>query len=127
MKKFFSTMLMLLMVSVSMVSCSNDDDEPTNSSKSIVGTWEQINDYGTKIDITFRSNLTGDIKYYHTNGNTSTEVFEYSYDDDEKELYILGDRCQLSGYYDVVITATKLTLTGYLNDGEYGVFMFERK
>lgn len=124
MKKVFSMMLMLLVMSISMVSCSNDD-EPENPANKIVGTWSQTNSYGVKIAITFNADETGYIKYTYETGNDQTEVFEYTYDATEHELYILGDDCQLSGSYDVVITATKLTLEGYAN-GDYGTYVFNK-
>ncbi len=125
MKKIFSMMLMLLVMSVSMVSCSDDDDEPAAPASKIVGTWQQTNSYGTKIAITFNTDETGYIVYTYATGNDSREVFEYTYDEEDDELYINGDDCQLAGYYDVAITATKLVLSGYAN-GDYGTFEFKK-
>lgn len=124
MKKVFSMMLMLLVMSISMVSCDKDE-EPAAPVSKIVGTWQQTNSYGTSISITFNADETGYIKYGYSTGNNSTEIFEYTYDEAESELYIIGDDCQLSGYYDVAITASKLTLDGYAN-GEYGRYIFNK-
>lgn len=125
MKKVFSMMLILLAMSFTMVSCSDDDDEP-DPVNPIVGTWVQTNSYGTTISITFKSDQTGQIYYEYTNGNGETERFEYQYIADDQELYILGN-CQLSGSYQVRITATKLTLTGSTSNGDYGTFIFEKQ
>lgn len=118
-------MLMLLVMSVSMVSCSDDPDEPVVPTSKIVGTWQQTNSYGTSIAITFNADETGYIVYRYDSGNEDREVFEYTYDEEDDELYINGDDCQLAGYYDVAITATKLILSGYAN-GEYGSFEFKK-
>ncbi len=124
MKKVFSMMLMLLVMSISMVSCDKDD-EPADPARKIVGTWQQTNKAGTKISITFKSNETGNIHYDYTSGNDETEIFEYTYNATENELFIIGHDCQLSGYYDVIITASKLTLEGYAN-GNYGIYVFNK-
>ncbi len=120
MKKIISMMLMLLAMSVSMMSCS--EDLPTSK---IVGTWQQTNSYDTVITITFNANETGYIVYTYPSGNESREIFEYAYDEEDDEIYITGENCQLSGYYDVQITATKLILHGYI-DGDYGTYQLTR-
>ena len=103
---------------VCFTSCSSDSDS-CSSVNSIVGSWKQINDYGTKITITFNINKTGRVQYeYPEDGGGSYEIFEYYYDTEEKELTVTGET-QLRGKFDVVITATKLILEDYYDDIQF--------
>lgn len=115
----FITGLLFFVLAVGFTSCSSDDDDKNTITDSIIGSWKQTNDYGTEITLTFNKNRTGKVNYeYPEDGGGSYEVFEYYYDIEEKELRITGDT-QLSGWYDVVITATKLILVDDHDDIEY--------
>lgn len=121
--KFLGMLLIALTMCVCITSC--EKDEPAvDGKKKIVGTWSQTNAYGTTINLTFKSNLTGYIDYVYESGNSERELFEYEYDSLDDELFITGD-CQLSGLYEVYITANTLTITGYVG-GDYGVFKFTK-
>ena len=110
--------LMIMSMMVCFTSCSSDSDSGS-SVDSIVGSWKQINDYGTEITITFNINKTGRVQYeYPEDGGGSYEIFEYYYDIEDKELTVTGDT-QLRGKYDVVITATKLILEDYYDGIQY--------
>jgi len=126
--KYF--MFLMMLIPLSLVSCNDDKDsnEPSVAGD-IVGTWVQANDYGTAIEITFKSNGTGDVLYKFVSGTTKTEYFEYTTkvdSDNDQYVYISSDDCQLAGEYKVIVTPNTLTLTGYVN-GEYGKFVFKRK
>lgn len=121
--KFLGMLLIALTMCIGITSC--EKDEPTvGGNKKIVGTWVQTNDYGTSIEITFKSNSTGYIDYIYESGNSERELFEYEYDPTDDEVFITGD-CQLNGMYEVHITANTLTLAGYIG-GDYGVFKFTK-
>lgn len=125
MKKVFSMMLILLAMSFTMVSCSDDDDEPS-SGNPLVGTWvkEQTDE---TVTVTFKSDQTGTVDFYdHDTEITTNQKFEYQYNADQQELYILGS-CSLSGTYDVIITATKMTLKGYDYRDKYVNYVFEKR
>lgn len=139
MKKMIKASVLLLVsviLSVSFSSCSkDDDDEPEVDGGSIgqvsgvVGTWSQTNSYGTVIDVTFSANNTGSITYTYPSGSQSVEFFEYKYkvdSDGDETINILSDDCQLAGEYDVVITPSMITLSGYSSSG-YVVYQFKRK
>lgn len=65
MKKFlnyFLALAMIIIASVSVASCSKDDDEPKSSGKSeLVGTWISSSD-GISYTLTLSSNHTGSVK-----------------------------------------------------------------
>ena len=114
--------IMIMSMMVCFTSCSGDGDSgsPVDS---IVGSWKQVNDYGTEITITFNSDRTGRVQYEYTEDRGgSYEKFEYYYDTVEKELTVTGET-QLNGRYDVVMTATKLILEKSYDDI---VFEFKR-
>lgn len=118
--KFFSTMLILLMMSVSMVSCGSDDDE--EPSTGIVGTWKTTE--GTlSLTVTFNNGGTGSFAMADSEYNqTVTEAFEYVFDEDDKTLTIIGS--SFEGVYNVVMTANTLRLQFY----EYGdLYYYEFK
>ncbi len=113
MKNFFRFLLMslILATSFSAVSCSDDDDDAA-ANDSIVGSWEQVNDYGTVITLRFNSNKTGVIEFVYPDGSgSSTENLEYDYLPEDRYLEIFGS--QLDGEYEVSLTATKLRLKNY--------------
>lgn len=122
--KFFSTMLILLMMSVSMVSCGSDDDDepdpvnpdPEETVSPIVGTWKWTS--GTlSLTMKFNDGDTGSVSMKDTEDNyTVTEDFEYTYDEEEDELIILGS--SFEGYYNVIVTSNTLRLEFY-DDGWY--------
>lgn len=119
MKNFFRFLLMSLFLatSFSAASCSDDDDDPAGNN-SIVGTWGQVNDYGTIITLRFNSNKTGVIDFVYPDGSgSSTENLEYDYQPEERYLEIIGS--QLDGEYEITLTATKLRLKKYYGNTGY--------
>lgn len=110
-------MSLILATSFSAVSC-NDDDDDLASANSIVGTWMQVNDYGTIITVQFRANKTGVIDFVYPDGSgSSTENFEYDYLPEDRYLEIIGS--SLDGVYDVTLTATKIRLSHGLTYYEF--------
>lgn len=102
-------MLMLMLVSFGFTACSDDDDEPAATS-ALVGNWQQVNDAGTTITVTFRNNGSGVINYSYRDGSgDSNENFEYDYIENDRELTVIGS--SLQGNYYVTLTATKLLLS----------------
>lgn len=81
--KYLSMMLIMMTVTVCMSACG-DDDDPSNSSNSIVGTWStsgqniSINGHYGTLQLTFNSNSTGNISAIYDDGtDTDTYGFEY--------------------------------------------------
>lgn len=106
--KYLMMMVAMLAMSVSFSSCG--DDEEDIEKVSIVGKWEQVNQAGTVITVTFNSNRTGVVHYLYTNNTgDENENFEYDYIDSDRSLTVIGS--QLSGVYYVTLTATKLVLS----------------
>lgn len=122
-------LLIVAMLGLTAVSCSKDKEPDNTSSKAsmLIGNWSQTNDYGTTITITFKSNGSGSIHYLYSNGNSSTEPFEYTTrtDSDENLHVYISSNSQLYGDYVALVTKTTLTLKGYIN-GEYGTYPFTR-
>jgi|GEM_PF-1325262 len=119
-KSLFVTMIVVA-VSVGFTSCGDDDDDdkPVKVT-SVIGKWQQINSYGTSITITFKKDATGSILYEFPSGSDKTEYFEYNLktdSDGDQTIFISSDDCQLVGSYDVILTPSTLTLSGYTTDG----------
>ena len=110
-------MLVVLAMSVCMVSCGSDDDEPSGATASIIGNWIQTED-DEVATLQFKANKTGTIIFVKTDGSGgSNENFEYDYIEKERSLTIIGS--QLDGAYYVTVTATKLKLTDILDGSWY--------
>lgn len=108
--RFLSMLLVMVALSVSMVGCGSDDDDPASSTTSIIGSWTQTNSAETVITLLFKSDKTGSINYtYSDNSGDKNENFEYDYIDSDRSLTIIGS--QLEGSYYVTLTATKLVLS----------------
>ncbi len=108
--KYLSMMLFMVIASVCFSACGDDDDDPVKNSPSIIGKWQQINNAGTVITITFNNDRTGVINYvYPDNVGDENENFEYDYINENRNLTIVGS--QLRGKYYVTITATQLLLS----------------
>lgn len=109
--EYLSMLLMMVALSVCMVGCgSDDDDEPSGTTASIIGNWSQTNDAGTVITLQFKANKTGTINYVYSDGSGNrNDNFEYDYIEKERSLTIIGS--QLQGVYYVTLTATKLILS----------------
>ncbi len=112
MKKLFRFLVvsLLLAAGLSAISCSDDNNDTYNDS--IVGTWEQVNDYGTVITVRFNANKSGSVHFvYPNNIGDKTENLEYDYMHEDRFLKIIGS--SLKGEYEVTLTATKLQLHPY--------------
>ncbi len=124
MKKFFRFLMMALMVSMtcSLASCSDDDgDDGDSAYSSIVGAWQQTNQAGTLITLTFNKGKTGTILFVYPDGSgSSTENFEYDYIEEDRYIEILGS--QLDGEYIVTVTARTLRLKDYWYGDTYYEF-----
>ena len=82
-------MMMVAMVSVSFMSCKDDDEE-----NSIVGTWE-LTDDNERIVVTFRANGTGTWTEYLNGELDEVENFTYQYDEKSKLLVAyFGDEAE---------------------------------
>lgn len=129
-KSLFVTMIVVAL-SAGFTSCGDnekDDDEPIKVT-SVIGQWRQINSYGTSITITFKKNATGSIFYEFTSGSDQTEYFEYRVQTDSdgnQTIFITSDDCQLSGTYEVLLTPSTLTLTGYVPGEGTVIYKFNK-
>lgn len=97
-KNFFWSMLTIMvvaMLSMTFVSCSDDDDEVVKESSSIVGTWEWRDDESEDYDIiTFRKDGTGTWSQYYDD-ESEIENFSYQYDSSTKRLIMhCGDEVE---------------------------------
>ncbi len=128
MKKFLRYFLVLTLVLSAGVftSCEKDKaEDEVFEAGSIVGTWKQTNDAGTKITLTFNKDTSGTLHFQYPNGDSSTERFSYDYRQGDRYLEILETSCRLCGYYDVSVSKTRLELYGvciYEEDDVYYVF-----
>ena len=109
MKKFKYLLIMIIALTVSVSSCS-DDDDPVNA---LVGTWEYTDladgeEYN--LSLTFKENLTGTALITYTfEGETESgnESFTWSTDRNKLTLIIEGETEMLT----YSISGNKLTLT----------------
>ena len=127
MKKFLHYFLVLaavVMAGALSVSC---DQEETFESGNIVGSWNQTNDAGTKIVVTFNKDSTGSVSYSFTNGDSRIENFTYDYHKDNRYLKVLETSCQLCGEYDISVSAKRIELNGFnYYVGDYVWYVFTR-
>lgn len=115
MKKFLRYFLVLTLVLSAGVftSCEKDKaEDEVFEAGSIVGTWKQTNDDGTKVTLTFNKDTSGSLHFKYPNGDSSTERFSYDYRQDERFLEILEPSCSLWGAYNVSVSKTRLELYG---------------
>ena len=133
MKKYllsWMTILMVAIVSVSFVSCGDDDDDKkTGSSVSIIGTWRH--DFGSDggyIIMQFNEDNTGYSQEYDPNdgGLRRKHNFTYQYDITMKRIYIRdsdGDQ----GTYEVrELTNTTLVLYDLNESGDKALEKYVR-
>lgn len=123
--KYF--MLLMMLIPLSLVSCSDDNENSEPSGSSIVGTWIQpAEEYGDdEIEVTFNSDGSGEVFYKSKSGTTVTQQFEYTTKtniNNDKIVTIVSDDCVLEGEYVVIITSNTLTLTN-----DYASYKFKRK
>ena len=126
--KYLSMVLLMLVTSVCMFSCSDDDDS-VDSPMSIVGSWQREvpnTDPVILETITFNSNRTGVLEFLYTEtGGSESEPFEYDYleGDGVRRLTIIGS--SKGGNYYVSITSNQLFLSKSI-DAESG-YIYERR
>lgn len=119
--KYLKCLLTVLCIAIApiMTSCDkNDDDKPTTVS--ILGSWQQTNDYGTVITLTFNKDTSGSVLFQYANGDSAHEKFSYEFVDymgAERWITIIGS--SLEGEFDVVLTATRLRLSYYSNGADH--------
>ena len=127
MKKFlhyFMVLAAVVMAGALTISC---DKEETFESGNIVGSWNQTNDAGTKIVVTFNKDSTGSVAYSFTNGDSRIENFTYDYHKDNRYLKVLETSCQLCGEYDISVSAKRIELNGFnYYVGDYVWYVFTR-
>lgn len=100
--KYLSMMLVVLAMSVCMVSCGSDDDEP---SIGIVGTW-----ISGEITYVFRNDGTGS-----SSDEGGSNNFTYTYSESKETLILMYVRSGVFRTYSVQRTGNILTL---YSDGE---------
>lgn len=103
--KLFLMMLIAAVGVCNFVSCDKDDDK--GGASSIVGTWEDRDEYGYD-RYTFSSNgsYTWVVEEYDKGGSTDIEYGTYTYDG--KHL-TLRDSYGYTDTFDVVISGNKMT------------------
>ncbi len=121
--KFMAMLMFVALMGMSFTSCGEDEEGGGGKgSYAIVGKWQQTNDYGTAITITFKANKTGKVEYSFADGETgSYENFEYDYDAGDHSLFIMGNT-QLAGTWYINLTANNLILKEYETSTEYYAF-----
>ena len=118
------TIMMVALMSMNFVSCSDDDDDKKDSNngsntETIIGTWRCSGD-GESSEITFYPDGRG-LETYIEKGVTDTESFTYSYDTDKKTLrifYSYGD----SDSAIVTINSNRMVIT-WSYDGSSEVYV----
>lgn len=110
--RYFVVLATIVMTGSFTTSCDKQADENYEVGN-IYGSWEQTNDYGTNIKVTFNKDTTGSVTYTYINGDTSVENFTFDYHRDNRVLKILETSCQLCGDYDVSVSAKRIELLGY--------------
>lgn len=115
--KFMVLTIFATILSFTFTSCSEDESLDVTGT-TLVGTWvtSSVTDNGTKLNITFSKNNQGSLSilYYDGMGNLTgkqTEYFEYVYNSTEHELIIIDS--SLSGTWDIVVAASKMTMENY--------------
>ena len=113
MKKFLS-LLVILFMGLSFVSCSsddNDDDGGNNTEvvESLVGTWKYTFSTGYQL-ITFRSNGKGTLKEIDYEEDDYEDSFTYSYNANNQILKMYWEDEDPSEWEVVSITSNKLVL-----------------
>lgn len=127
--KYLSMVLLMLVTSVCMFSCSDDEDNPVDSPMSIVGSWQREIPNANPVileTMTFNSNRTGTLEFLYTEtGRSEIEPFEYDYleGDGLRRLTIIGSR--RGGNYYVSITSSQLVLAKEI-DAEEG-YIYQRQ
>lgn len=117
-KNFFKCMLTFMMVtvlSIGFVSCSEDDELPKPEDKesvvsALVGTWvcdwEEDGEKG-KVYVTFKGDGTGNFKecYYNENGELKVDdeySMKYTYDPADSSLKIMIYDDYINDYYNII-------------------------
>jgi len=128
MKKLFRFLILSLFLATGLSAISCSDDNKVTYDNSIIGTWEQINSAGTVITLQFNPDKTGTVKFAYPDGGYKIESLEYDYLPEERDLEIVVGPEDLLGYYDVILSATKLRLEGYRYvDNMHVAYQFTRK
>lgn len=112
--KKWGLFVLILMLPLAFVACSDDDDDDSGSSSSIVGTWTaEIDDSyeEIEIEITFKADGTGKL-FEYAYGESYKEEFEYKVKGNILTIYYYDD--SYSGYdtvkYIFEIVGNKLYL-----------------
>ena len=125
----FMTILMVAIVSVSFVSCDDDDDVRKDDVSSLIGVWVCDFDPETDYIICFKEDGTG-YDYFTEDGMDDDDNFSYKVRDDKITLYYYDSyddeyyNCTIE--YDLSKDGKRLTLYG-LDDNDMAVLHFTKR
>ena len=107
------TILMVSFLSYSFVSCGSDDDEE-KTNNSILGTWEDIDQYDGIWQWTFNSNGHGNCNV-EDGGMKYSFYFDYSFDGEKLVITGIEDGKEYSDHYKVSFSSDgkKMTWVDY--------------
>lgn len=124
MKKYLFSCLFVMMaaiVSVGSVSCSKDDDSKKDDEKSIVGTWMETQESGTKLYLILLPNGYGSWEVEQINGRIDNDgEFTYTYNDNFITISYVDSKT-VERLYVIGLTADRLTIK-YDDGGRKHVF-----
>ncbi|MCD7933582.1 MAG: hypothetical protein LUH15_20815 [Tannerellaceae bacterium] len=114
--RLFGVVLMAVMLSINLTSCSDDDDDDDNSSNPLVGKWLSTNSPGNTGDyyqIVFDKNGSAKGTYHLRTGEQdgSTTNYSYTYDDTTRAFTLTENSTKVKGYYTLTFNSAKTTLS----------------
>lgn len=112
------SLLVILFMGVTFVSCSKDDDGDDNVMENLVGTWMHTFSGGYQL-VTFQSNGTGTLIEVDFEDEDYEDTFIYSYNANNQTLKIYWEKDDYEEWQLVSITSKELVL---MEDGEHVTF-----
>lgn len=105
----FLTLMLAVMVSMTIIGCSSDDDSNDNAA-SLAGTWRMDFD-GGYLEIVFNSDGTGTLKnFYETYDYEYSYPFEYTYNESSGRLKVIDSYGDIQIFTVLTVTETKLVM-----------------
>lgn len=123
MKKYFLSIFAIIMtgiMGIAFVSCSKEDGDKEDNEESIVGTWMETQESGTKLYLILLPNGYGSWEVEQINGRIENDgEFTYTYKDNVITISYV-DSNTVERYYVIGLTAERLTIKE--DDGRKYIF-----
>lgn len=123
MKKYFLSIFAIIMtgiMSIAFVSCSKEDGDKEDNEESIVGTWMETQESGTKLYLILLPNGYGSWVVEHNGRIDNDGEFTYTYNDNVITISYV-DSNTVERLYVIGLTADRLTIK-YDDGGRKRVF-----